>query len=196
MAFSGMLCETAPAAADIQHSHALPRADLAANQLQLVHLRIVQVLCSLPVAAAVVHALVEHQAVQVIAQVVVPYSYVIGPAPALPVDEPGSEPEKEELERPSASDPPARTLPKNRSSCTRRSHGLSPFIMISADWRISFAMRCAGLMHCSSEMGCRPEQHHVLRESNHAGSLRGQRIMARYSLSPLNSSSPVRASLT
>ena len=67
----GVRHEAAPAAADVEHAHAWFEAKLAADQVELGHLRLRQRMGIAPVATGVRHRRVEHRFVEVVAEVVV-----------------------------------------------------------------------------------------------------------------------------
>ena len=71
VALGGELEEAAPARADVEHGHPRLETDLAADQVELCFLRLVEGRCVLPVAAGIDHPLVEHPLVEIVADVVV-----------------------------------------------------------------------------------------------------------------------------
>src|SRR3546814_3891296 len=77
----------APAAADVEHAHPLAQPELAADQVELGFLRIIEVLRLAPVAAAVDQALAEHGAVEVVAQVVVALADLVTASSGLQVEQ-------------------------------------------------------------------------------------------------------------
>ena len=77
--------EAAPPASEIEHLHPWREADLAAHQIELRFLRLIQSPRVLPVGARVDHALVEHDLVQIVAEVVVRSGDVVGARAALHV---------------------------------------------------------------------------------------------------------------
>ncbi len=81
----GVLQQAAPATADVEQRHARFQLQLAADQIELGELGLVERLRVFPVAAAVGHGIVEHQLEQVVAQVVVLLRHLAGAAQALPV---------------------------------------------------------------------------------------------------------------
>src|SRR5690606_41016038 len=87
VALGGELQRLAPAAADVEHAHAFAQAELAADQVQLGLLRIVEVVGPAPVAAAVDQPLAKHGAVQVVAQVVVALADLVAAATGLQVEQ-------------------------------------------------------------------------------------------------------------
>src|SRR3546814_12459401 len=73
--------------ADVEHAHPLAQPELAADQVELGFLRIIEVLRLAPVAAAVDQALAEHGAVEVVAQVVVALADLVTAASGLQVEQ-------------------------------------------------------------------------------------------------------------
>ncbi len=80
-----------PTATDVQHAHSWPRSDLARDQIELRLLRLVQASRGLKIGAAVDHARVEHELVQIVAKIVMPLADDIGAAGVLQVEEAGAQ---------------------------------------------------------------------------------------------------------
>ena len=78
----------APAAADVEHTHARRELQLARDQVELGDLRGVEVGRFAPVSAAVDQALAEHGAVEIVAQVVMALADLEGAPAALAIEQP------------------------------------------------------------------------------------------------------------
>ena len=96
--YSGNLCpiffcripgKCAPAAAQLQHGHSLFQVDLTADQVELGLLCLIQVAGFFPVSAGVDHSLIQHAPVEVIADVVVALTYLVGALFFLKIEESG-----------------------------------------------------------------------------------------------------------
>ena len=81
----GMPHQAAPAAANVQQGHARAQAEFSAHQVQLVPLRLLQIACLGPVAAAVGHGVAQHALEQLGIQVVVHTCHLRSPPAALQV---------------------------------------------------------------------------------------------------------------
>src|SRR5678816_3287014 len=80
VALGGKRREAAPAAAQVEHAHAGLQPDLAAHQIELGVLRLVERLGVLPVRAGVEQAAAEHRLVEIVADVVaVSYTHLTLP---------------------------------------------------------------------------------------------------------------------
>jgi len=88
--FSHKLCQTTPAAADIQHPHAGFQLQFFADKTEFILLRLFKGGRLFPVTAGVLHGGVEHPAEQVITQIVMLFTDDPGALFTLQVEQAGS----------------------------------------------------------------------------------------------------------
>ncbi len=85
------LSSSAPSAADVQDAHPGLRADLACDKIELGLLSVVQVVSVLVIRTAVDHPRIEHELIQIVAEVVMLLPYDISAARVLFVEQSGAQ---------------------------------------------------------------------------------------------------------
>src|SRR5439155_23520908 len=81
--------QSAPAAADIEQTHARRQSELTANQIHLLPLRDREIIRVAKVRTRILHRRIEHGLKEIVAEIVMPFRYRAGAAPGLQIQNNG-----------------------------------------------------------------------------------------------------------